>query len=56
MSQIEREMDAAELMEWVAYSNIKDDDYRSKLEAKMALEQTDKQKNDAVRNLLMSIT
>lgn len=48
-------MDAAELMEWVAHTQLQDEDYCARMEKDMSSERTDSEKDKAVRALLMGI-
>lgn len=48
-------MDAGELMEWLAYRQLQDPEYKTNLEYKMACEKSENEKNNALRRLLMGI-
>lgn len=55
MRELENEMDAAELMEWVAYMQTTDDKYCEKLQTKIEIEKSEEQKTDTLRMLLQQI-
>lgn len=48
-------MDASELMEWAAFSNLANDDYKAKIERCVAEEATAEQQAEVLRNFLNQI-
>lgn len=48
------EMPSAELIEWIAYFRLQDDKEKDRLDYEMKQEASDKEKDDSVRQFLMS--
>lgn len=53
--EIERDMDAAELMEWVAYFKASDDDEAKRLHIEIDKERTDEEKASRLRAFLSTM-
>lgn len=53
--QLCNDMDAAELMEWVAFYNLQNEEYRNKIEHKVAEESSLEEQCNAIRGFLNRI-